>query len=214
MATGPQTPAVVFRVALSALAIAFASLTASGCSSSGGNVGAVASDKKPPTQSSRTGQRASRLDRKASVYAAVIRRLVTKDHTFGGQDPGFRVVFILDGAVAGVANLNAGGARNPKRPFSEALKRKIKNELSDLPPLRFVRTRDVAIRGESSSSPGHVVPGGVLISLGPIVGGPSKVRVGNSLWLSGLAGQWLTYVLARRGGGWRVKGTTGPMAIS
>jgi hypothetical protein len=55
---------------------------------------------------------------------------------------------------------------------------------------------------------------GVLLSLGPIEGNATKVEVGNSLWINGLAGQWLTYVLETRGDTWRVTGTAGPMAIS
>lgn len=201
----------MFALAVNALIVVC--LTASGCAWSGNDDDAVVEGtNKPSTESS--GQSEARMERKASIYAAVIRRLVTKDHTFGGGNPGFRVVFVVDGAVPGVANPNRQGTRNRKRPFSEALKRKLESELSDLPALQFVRTRGAAIRGESSSSPGQVISGGVLITLGPIVGGPSRVRVGNNLWVSGLAGQWLTYVLTRRTGEWRVKGTTGPMAIS
>jgi hypothetical protein len=66
----------------------------------------------------------------------------------------------------------------------------------------------------SGSSPGHVKNGGVLISLGPIEEDRRRVRVGNSLWISGLAGQWLTYVLEQRDGHWTVTGRSGPTAIS
>jgi hypothetical protein len=216
MATGSRNPAVVFRVTVSTIAIVLACLVASGCAWSGddGNGVVGGGDDASSTESSGPAPSEARTERNASVYAAVIRRLVTKDHTFGGGDPGFRVLFVVNGAVPRVANLNGARLRNPKRPFSEELKRRLETELSDLPPLRFVRTRGEAIRGESSSSPGQVIPGGVLITLGPIVGGPSRVRVGNSLWLSGLAGQWLTYVVTRRADVWRVKGTTGPTAIS
>lgn len=172
----------------------------------------VGGSNESSTEDSGPAQSETSTERKASIYATVIRRLATKDHTFGGGDPGFHIVFVVDGAVPGVVNPDGTGTRNPKRPFSEELKRK--SELSDLPPLRFVHTRGAAIRGESSSSPGQVISGGILITLGPIVGGPSRVQVGNSLWLSGLAGQWLTYVVTRRTGEWRIKGTTGPTAIS
>ena len=211
MASGPGS----FRVVVSTLAIVLACLVASGCAWSGDDDDAVVGgSNESSTESSGPAQSEARTERKASIYATVIRRLVTKDHTYGGGDPGFRMVFVVDGAVPGVANPDGAGTRNPKRPFSEALKRKLESELSDLPPLRFVRTRGAAIRGESSSSPGQVISGGVLITLGPIVGGPSRVHVGTSLWLSGLAGQWLTYVVTRRTGEWRIKGTTGPTAIS
>jgi hypothetical protein len=211
MASGPGS----FRVGVSTLAIVLACLLASGCAWSGDDDDAgVGGSNESSTEDSGPAQSDARTERKASIYATVIRRLVTQDHTYGGGDPGFRIVFVVDGALPGAAHPDAAGPRNPKRPFSEALKRKLESELSDLPPLRFVRTRGAAIRGESSSSPGQVISGGVLITLGPIIGGPSRVQVGNSLWLSGLAGQWLTYVVTRRTGEWRIKGTTGPTAIS
>jgi hypothetical protein len=209
-----RTSAARFPVPIVVLAIVLACLVASGCVGSGNDGDALVESTIEPTESSRPAQTEARTERKASIYAAVIRRLVKKDHTFGGGEPGFRIVFVVDGAVPEVADPDGGGIRKPQRPFSKALKRKLESELSDFPTLRFVRTRGAAIRGESSSSPGRVISGGVLITLGPILGSPSRVEVGNSLWLSGLAGQWLTYVLTKRAGEWRVKGTTGPMAIS
>jgi hypothetical protein len=56
--------------------------------------------------------------------------------------------------------------------------------------------------------------GGVLISLGSIEPDGKRVEVETSLWINGLAGQWLTYVLEQKDGSWAVTGTTGPMAIS
>jgi hypothetical protein len=65
--------------------------------------------------------------------------------------------------------------------------------------------------------PGSISPKNVpepSLSLGPIDGTGNRVEVANSLWINGLAGQWLTYVVEWRGGTWEVTGTTGPMAIS
>lgn len=59
-----------------------------------------------------------------------------------------------------------------------------------------------------------VKKGGVLLSLGPIEPSGNRVEVETSLWINGLARQWLTYVLEQRGGTWTVTGTNGPMAIS
>jgi hypothetical protein len=198
-------------IMLPAVAIVFAFLAASGCSWSRDSVAGGTEARIE----SLTGRRADHVERNASIYAAVIRELVTRDRTLGSDDSGLRVVFVLDGAVPGAANPNlVGHARKPEQPFTYALKRKLEKKLSDLPPLRFVQTRRAAIRIESSSSPGEVIPGGVLISLGPVIGGSNRVRVGNSLWLSGKAGLWLTYVVTRRANGWQIKGTTGPMTIS
>jgi hypothetical protein len=162
------------------------------------------------------GTAATGLVRETLVYAAVIRQLVTKDHTFGGADPGFKVVYVMDGAVAGVGDVEGNvGESDPAEPFSDDVKAGLVRALEDLPPIEFVSERAAVIAGTNSNDPiGHVKNKGVLISLGPIEGTGTKVEVGNSLWISGLAGLWQTYVLKARDGVWKVSGTTGPVAIS
>jgi hypothetical protein len=162
---------------------------------------------------------AKSTDRSAAIYAAVVRQLVTKDHTFGGADPGFKVIYVLDGVVADVADPSKpANANDPKEPFSHDVKDGVRflSTPADLPPVEFVVERNSVVTGtRSGSSPGHVKNGGVLISLGPIKGDANRVKVGNSLWINGLAGQWLTYVLERGDSGWAVTGISGHrMAIS
>lgn len=156
------------------------------------------------------------IERRASIYAAVVRQLVTKDHTFGRTDPGFRMVYVLDGSVAGVADPSRRVTKQaPADRFPARLKEILRLQLADLPPLEFVARRsDVVVGEEAGTSPGQVVDGGVLVTLGPIRTRRNRVTVACSLWINGLAGSWQTYVLARRGGRWIVRGTTGPMAIS
>ena len=67
---------------------------------------------------------------------------------------------------------------------------------------------------KAGSSPGRVRAGGVLITLGPIVGAGDRVHVANSWWMNGLSGQWLTYVLGQQGADWNVIDISGPIAIS
>jgi hypothetical protein len=145
-----------------------------------------------------------------------MRQLVTKDHTFGGADPGFTKVYVIDGAVPGAADpFRLTPSRRPLGGFSAALKHALTAKLSDLPPLVFVSRRDDVVEGENGgTSPGSVVNGGVLLTLGPIRGSDDRVTVGGSLWLSGLAGSWQTYVVEQKAGRWTVTGTTGPAAIS
>jgi hypothetical protein len=160
---------------------------------------------------------AKSTDRSAAIYAAVVRQLVTKDHTFGGADPGFKVIYVLDGVVADAADPSKpANANDPKEPFSHDVKDGVRflSTLADLPPVEFVASRHSAVAGASASSPGEVKNGGVLISLGPIDPDGKRVEVETSLWINGLAGQWLTYVLEQKNGSWAVTGTTGPMAIS
>ncbi len=152
----------------------------------------------------------------SKVYAAVIRQLVMRDDTFGGKNPHFKSVFILDAAVSGAGNPNRNVAGSSSRkPLSTQVKHEMLRLLTDLPKVRFVSRRGSVISGRTSSDPlGRVIHGGVLITLGPIQRTPNGVQVPNNLWVSGLAGQWLTYVLQQRGANWHISGTTGTAAIS
>lgn len=185
-----------------------------GCSGGESNPGAPAANTSPAGGSATV---ADQPQRDALIYAAVVRRLVTKDHTFGGGDPGFKVVYIVDGAVEGAEDsMKTLDELAPKQAFGHDLKDGVAflSAAAELPPVEFVPDRDAAIVGADSGGPGHVKNEGVLITLGPIEGHGTRVEVGNSLWINGLAGQWLTYVLELEDGVWRVTGTTGPMAIS
>jgi hypothetical protein len=156
----------------------------------------------PPGQNGNEAQ-----ERRAAIYAAVIRQLVTKDHTFGGGPSPFKRVFVADGVVHNAADPQVG--RRPARPFSPAVKGMILRALRDLPPIRFVAEPDEVIVNC------RVERGGALISLGAVrEGRGDTVTVANGLFFGCLGGQWLTYVLVPVGEGWRVSGTKGPVAIS
>ena len=146
-------------------------------------------------------------ERTAAIYAAVIRQLVTKDHTFGRVPSPFKRVFVADGVVRDAADPQVG--RKPARPFSSAVKPGILRALRDLPPVRFVADPDDVIVDC------RVERAGALISLGPVEEGRGDaVAVANGLFFGCLGGQWLTYVLEPKDGGWRVVGTKGPVVIS
>jgi len=192
------------------LVLALLLLAALGCGGAANehqspSVGSLAERTTSTSQSSRT----------AAIYASVVRQLVTKDHTFGGGDPGFKVVYIVDGVMKGAEALDGSGAKGPDEPFNTAVKAQMHAALTDLPPLRFVtRWGSVVVGTAGGTSPGYVKNKGVLLSLGPIRGKGNRVEVGNNLFITGLAGQWLTYVVEKRDGVWKVTGTTGPVAIS
>ncbi len=79
------------------------------------------------------------VERAVAIYASVIRRLVTKDHTFGGSDPGFEAVYVLDGVVRGAGDPMKPTSDRPKEALPEDLKVGLRATLADLPPVTFVR---------------------------------------------------------------------------
>lgn len=139
-----------------------------------------------------------------------------KDNTFGSAPRAFKVAYVLDRPIEDAADPEVQVTSDSSADaFSETLKAAVKARLADLPPVRFVQTKSSVVVGEKAgSSPGHVRAGGVLITLGPIVGDGANVHVANSWWMNGLSGQWLTYVLGQRGTGWEVTDISGPIAIS
>lgn len=155
----------------------------------------------------------SEADRQVAIYAAVIRRLVTKDHTFGGEDPPFQVVYVVDKAVRAAGDVNGSRSRwGEGEPLPADVRQGVEASLSDLPPIRWVSDPSSVIGPDEQG--GRVKNEGVLIAMGPISGTDNRVEVGTTLYFALLGGQWLTYVVEDGGGEWQVTGTTGPVAIS
>ena len=149
--------------------------------------------------------------RSIEIYAAVFRRLVLRDHTFGGGKSPFDRVYILDGVV-----VNGASSRKMWKiaePFSTGVRRGLLAEFRGLPPVTFISGAEARRIGEKrlDASDGKLR---VILSVGRIEGDGSRVEVSNSLLCGGLCGQWMTYVLESADGRWRITGTTGPMAIS
>jgi hypothetical protein len=150
-----------------------------------------------------------RPGRDAFIYGAVIERLV-KGGTRERTDYRIKMIFVLDGVVAHAADPTK--PYDPEQPFNHELKDGIRflAALVDLPQTEFVADREAAFVGTGSGR----ARGGVIVSLGPIEGAGNRVEVGASAWRIGLYGQWLTYVVEQKDGGWKVTGTTGPLVIS
>jgi hypothetical protein len=149
------------------------------------------------------------LERQVSIYGAVIRQLVTKDHTFGEEGPGLEVIYVLDRPVGRAEGTDPEGEGEP---FSPALRAGLRAGLTDLPPIEFVAEMEQVVREEDGFPmvKGH----DGLVSLGLIPESGDRVEIPASLYFNGLAGTSLTYVVESSGGEWRVTGTTGPVAIS
>jgi hypothetical protein len=147
----------------------------------------------------------------AQIYSAVIRRLVTKDHTFGRAQSPFKHVYVVDGSVPRAGNVMAG-LRPAPEPFPPEVKQAITERLSSLPPLEFISHPGRVRLGPEGI--GGVRNAGVIISLSPIERGKEKLKVGTGLWCGGTCGQWVSYLLTRQGGRWKITRTACPCAIA
>ena len=173
--------------------------------------GQAAPSAAPLQELSANTARAQRLERTASIDAAVIRELVTKELTNNPDGSPFRTVFVIDGAEADAATtLGSLDTRSHQHPFGPRLKRGVCRLLRDLPPLKFIDHPSSVIIG---NPPGRV-NNGVLVTLGPIRGGATGAEIRASIWNNGLDAKWLTYVVMLRAGHWQIAGTTGPIAVA
>jgi hypothetical protein len=174
--------------------VALAALTTAGCTWLGGEnlVGSEATAGEA---------------KESAIYAALVRRLVVRDHTFGQADPGFSAIYVLDGPVPEGAGNPTESRVQPRRPFSEAVKAALGASVVDLAPVTFVRSRREAF---TDMGKGRVA----LVVLGPILGDRDRAEVGANLWIDSFPVIWLTYVVENRDDTWRVTGTTGPIAIA
>jgi hypothetical protein len=177
--------------------LVFVALLAAGCH--GGPTESDAGGKSPET----TDEEKRMID----VYAAIIRQLVTKDHTFGSGRSPFERVYVLDGVAADSDAVRSQAAE----PFSPAVRAGILEKLRDLPPVEFVSDPGSVVAGEKRCA--HVIGDGALITLHRITGGAEKVSVRSQLFFACLGGLSLTYLLEPDEKGWRVTGTKGPSVI-
>jgi hypothetical protein len=86
------------------------------------------------------------LERQVAIYAAVIRQLVTIDHTFGEEGPGLEVIYVLDRPVGTAGSPDMG--TTPERegePFSADLRAGLRAALTDLPSIQFVAEMEQVI---------------------------------------------------------------------
>ena len=177
---------------------------------------ACADDSSPvvvaPTQKSASPSPPGSVEyaRTLQIYTAVIRRLVTVDHTFGSGPSPFKHVWVLDHTVPDVAKPTTQQDA-PGEPFSEPLKTDLKAALTDLPPLDFIDAFGDA--GDMKANP-PVKDHGVIITLGPLERHGAEIHVGHEIWCGGLCAEWFTYVLQQRSGVWTITGDTGERDIA
>jgi hypothetical protein len=144
------------------------------------------------------------VDRRTSIYAAVLRQYLTSgDHSFGRHR--FPRIFVLDRAVAGTGahtRVAAGG----DEPIPPAVQRAITQALIDVGPLTFVASPKAVI--EEPDGCAHVRDEGILITLAPLIGVGDRVEVGINGFVACLGASSVTYALERTQAGWVVHDTT------
>jgi hypothetical protein len=145
-------------------------------------------------------------ERAVAIYAAVVEHMVTEE----GQPSGFPVVYVLDHSVERASDPDGGGG--VIRDFPAEIRAGIQESLEGVAPVEFIPGRDAVIGPEEQGS--TVEGGGILLTLGPITGEGDRVEVPASSYLGNLAATWQTWIVERSSAGWRVTGTTGPVAIS
>jgi len=154
---------------------------------------------------------ASASVRQAEVYVQVLRRYLgtPAENSFPGH--AFTTVYVLDRAYRDAAV--PGGTHDRGTPITAQARRQVTAALAGMAHVVFITSRDSVL--ETRDGCGHVKNGGILITLGPLGGGGHRVRVAVNGFVACLGATGLTYVLQNQPGrGWRVTGTTGPMAIS
>ncbi|AYJ47710.1 hypothetical protein [Rhodococcus sp. P1Y] len=148
----------------------------------------------------------------SQIYAAVLRRLVLTDHTFGVGDPSpFKAVYVIDHRSSGISDsfFLAGGAA----PLDESIQSEIERQSEELPLIEFIDTRESRIDPGGQGLTG-VVNDGVVVGLSAIsTRDDGAVEVGAGFWCGVDCGFGTTY-LVENSDGWHVTENIGPTSIS
>jgi hypothetical protein len=147
----------------------------------------------------------------AQIYAAAIRQIYNVDHSFGGESPGWPLVYVVSVTDDSVM-VDAPTA--PSKTLASTLQEAITAELADQPfELIWIQSRQEAPIDPSN---GQVAEGeGIIISLGNLhPQDDGSVQLPFFMTCGGLCGIGKTYVLNRAGDAWQVTGSTGPEIMS
>ena len=192
---------------------AAAILTALAVSTAG--CGGSATAGAPPTAhapaSDRSAAGAKTGAKEAEVYVQVLRRYLSTpaENSFPGQT--FKTVYVLNQAYPDAADPD--GTHGRGAPIPPQTQHQVTAALAGMAHVNFVADQESVI--EARDGCGQVRNGGILITLGPLVGHRHEVQVAINGFVACLGATWLTYVLQDQPGtGWQVTGTTGSMAIS
>ena len=149
-------------------------------------------------------------DRQAAVYAEVLRRYLAtpNENSFPGR--AFTNVYVLDRTVPGAGDPMNNG--NGGTPIAVPTQERITAAVTGFGAVTFIADKNTVI--EDPNGCARVRDGGILITLGPVAGSGDRVEVAVSGFVACLGATWLTYVVVKETGGWRVSGTTGSIAVA
>lgn len=191
-----------------AMVITALALSTAGC---GGSPRASAPPTVHAPASSKPAAVTQARAKEAEVYVQVLRRYLSTPAENSFPARAFKMVYVLDQVSPDAAG--PSGAHGRGAPIAPQIQRQVTAGLAGMARVNFVADRGSVI--EAKGGCGHVGNDGILITLGPPVGHGHKAQVAINGFVACLGATSLTYVLQDQPGlGWRVTGTTGPMAIS
>lgn len=185
-----------------AVAVLAAALGCAACARPGETPSSTATSPTAATPS------AAAVDQTTAIHIEVLRRYLTS--TSENSNLGGEVIYILDHtdpAAADPMAHNQGSAPIPA-PERDA----IETALKDIAPVRWVKTREAAMTDVDNCA--RVRDNGILMVLAPPTRSGAVYHVGVHGFVACLGATWLTYVVQQSGGGWKVTGTTGSMAVA
>lgn len=134
-----------------------------------------------------------------AVMAAAVLELVSVDHTFGDGPPPF-TTYLVETTLDPSAGDPIGGFSGVARSLTNAERSTIAAVLETYGEVRWIEDRNEWITDDLFPA----LEGSVIISVGEPSFDGDEALTGVSLWCGGLCGTWITYRLARTGGGWEV----------
>ncbi|MDH3539050.1 MAG: META domain-containing protein [Acidimicrobiia bacterium] len=135
---------------------------------------------------------------RANLIAAAVKRLLTVDNSFGGDDvfDDIRVATVIGG--------------DPDQPLQFLDREMIAAAVSGLGIAHWVDDADAEIEAILDESPAGVA----VVSVEGVLILDDRAQIEMRLWCGSLCGVFLTYEAEPQDGGWNIVGTTGPTAMS
>jgi hypothetical protein len=165
-----------------------------------------------PSASDPSAGDASADTKEAQVYVRVLARYLGPPGDTSFPEGTFKTVYVLDQAFPDAGDPH--GTTDKGSPIPAGIQRVLVVALAkDGFDLKFIADKKTVL--EDPEGCAQVKDGGILVTLGTIKGDDTSVQVGVSGFVACLGATWLTYVVRNEAGtGWKVTGTTGPMAIA